>query len=190
MRPADTAPSHSRARRGFNLVEAAIVLGVVGLVIGGIWTAASAVRQKTLINQAVMGMLQIVEKYRSLYAPFGLTSIPDGSSSLNTRIIDPVPAGYTLLANGSLVDPWGNNMGGIGTYRQGIILDLAQMGFSFNNISKASCIEMITRLNLSPLVYTVGIGGGGTYNMPLPLSVADSIICVSPNINFSFYLFK
>ncbi len=33
----------SEHKRGFNLVEAAIVLGVIGLVIGGIWVAASNV---------------------------------------------------------------------------------------------------------------------------------------------------
>ncbi len=38
-------------RRGFNLVEAAIVLGVVGLVIGGIWVAASTVSANMRINQ-------------------------------------------------------------------------------------------------------------------------------------------
>lgn len=37
-------------RRGFNLVEAAIVLGVVGLVIGGIWVAASALQKNMTIN--------------------------------------------------------------------------------------------------------------------------------------------
>ena len=39
-----------RRQRGFNLVEAAIVLGVVGLVIGGIWTAAAAVNRNMKLN--------------------------------------------------------------------------------------------------------------------------------------------
>lgn len=39
---------HLRLRLGFNLIEAAIVLGVVGLVIGGIWVAASAVRNNQI----------------------------------------------------------------------------------------------------------------------------------------------
>lgn len=36
-------PKSSRLRHGFNLIETAIVLAVVGLVIGGIWVAATAV---------------------------------------------------------------------------------------------------------------------------------------------------
>lgn len=43
--------------KGFNLVEAAIVLGVVGLVIGGIWVAASAVRLELKTNQIFTGIL-------------------------------------------------------------------------------------------------------------------------------------
>lgn len=39
-----------RSFRGFSLIEAAIVLGVVGLVIGGIWTAASAISVKQRVN--------------------------------------------------------------------------------------------------------------------------------------------
>ena len=40
-------------RKGFNLVEAAIVLGVVGLVIGGIWVAAGYFQYRSVINKIV-----------------------------------------------------------------------------------------------------------------------------------------
>ncbi len=39
--------------RGFSLVEAAIVLGVVGLVIGGIWTAAAAAQSRVIRNDTI-----------------------------------------------------------------------------------------------------------------------------------------
>lgn len=42
---ARVAQREAHRRKGFNLVEAAIVLGVVGLVIGGIWIAAAKVRE-------------------------------------------------------------------------------------------------------------------------------------------------
>lgn len=53
-----------RSRRGFNLIEAAIVLGVVGLVIGGIWIAASSVRQRMAINDIEVGITRGLDYYR------------------------------------------------------------------------------------------------------------------------------
>ena len=40
----------SKKRRGFNLIEAAIVLAVVGLVVAGVWVAAAAISEKREIN--------------------------------------------------------------------------------------------------------------------------------------------
>lgn len=37
-------------KRGFSLIEAAIVLGLVGLVIGGIWAAAATIAQQRRFN--------------------------------------------------------------------------------------------------------------------------------------------
>jgi type II secretory pathway pseudopilin PulG len=53
-------------QRGFNLIEAAIVLGVVGLVIGGIWIAAAAVNKNYKINQTQQGVLEIIQRIRQL----------------------------------------------------------------------------------------------------------------------------
>jgi Prokaryotic N-terminal methylation motif len=40
-------------RRGFSLIEAAIVLGIIGLVIGGIWIAATSVNKRLFVNDMV-----------------------------------------------------------------------------------------------------------------------------------------
>ncbi len=48
-------------RKGFNLVEAAIVLGVIGLVIGGIWVAASAVTRNQNLNAFMQEVTLIIE---------------------------------------------------------------------------------------------------------------------------------
>jgi len=50
MDTAASAPSDLPRQSGFNLIEAAIVLGVVGLVIGGIWIAAASVSMKMNTN--------------------------------------------------------------------------------------------------------------------------------------------
>lgn len=51
---------------GFSLVEAALVLGVIGLVIGGIWVAADSVRQNQRINETANDILQISSAARKL----------------------------------------------------------------------------------------------------------------------------
>lgn len=46
--------SHALPRhQGFSLIEAAIVLGIVGLVIGGLWTAATSVSEKLKMSRAI-----------------------------------------------------------------------------------------------------------------------------------------
>ena len=44
-------------KRGFSLIEAAIVLAVVGGVIGGIWVSADNVRENYKINQLTDGLI-------------------------------------------------------------------------------------------------------------------------------------
>ncbi len=64
---ARVAQRKAHRRKGFNLVEAAIVLGVVGLVIGGIWVAANSINEKILIKDANTVMLtafHVTNKYR------------------------------------------------------------------------------------------------------------------------------
>lgn len=44
----------------FTLIEAAIVLGVVGLIIGGIWVAANAVQQRMHVNVAANAITTMI----------------------------------------------------------------------------------------------------------------------------------
>ena len=57
-----------KSKSGFNLIEIAIVLAVIGLVIGGIYIAAGAVsensKQRTLQKQ----ILTIVNNVRTIYS--------------------------------------------------------------------------------------------------------------------------
>lgn len=53
-------------RRGFSLVESAIVLGVVGLVIGGIWVAAETMYENYKVNKTVEGILFVINNTRTL----------------------------------------------------------------------------------------------------------------------------
>ena len=82
---------HSRTRKtlGFTLTEAAIVLGIVGLILGAIWVAASAVYNNMRINRTSEQILKIVQNIRSLYA--GTHSF-DGITNGQDITLDLVPA--------------------------------------------------------------------------------------------------
>ena len=65
-------PSHPR--RGFTLTEMAIVMVVIGVVLGGIWIAVSGVNKSMKINQADRQLQVIVSNIRALYATRGAIS--------------------------------------------------------------------------------------------------------------------
>lgn len=60
------APPLIRTRKAFTLIEAAIVLGVVAIVIGGIWGAASALNESKKVSDTVKGILAICSAANSL----------------------------------------------------------------------------------------------------------------------------
>lgn len=70
-----------RNRKGFNLIEAAIVLAVVGLVVAGIWWAASALASKWKVDKAVE-YLTVIEQGTRAKMPIQ-TYTGDGSTPYN-----------------------------------------------------------------------------------------------------------
>lgn len=74
-------------RHGFSLIEAAIVLGIVGLVIGGIWVAATSVREKNKaaeVSKDIGLMLEGAKRY--LASNRSLTGL-DGSTFTSGKIL-------------------------------------------------------------------------------------------------------
>ncbi len=94
-------------RRGFNLVEAAIVLGVVGLVIGGIWVASASSRENERITRSTSQIMQIATNLRTLLQN---ESIGWGSdvynSDVNTGFNETVFPGDALSGT-TPKNPWG-----------------------------------------------------------------------------------
>ena len=79
--------------RAFSLIEAAIVLGIIGLVIGGIWAATTAINSSRKTSNAVSGINSII---------FGLGQLYKGQA-LPTPFTDLTP---TLLATGVIPQDW------------------------------------------------------------------------------------
>lgn len=89
-------------KRGFNLIEAAIVLGVVGLVLGGIWVAASAVQTNLRRSEASKALLQIVQNVRNLYA----NQSPATATTINSEMISARAVPSDFVSGTTLLNPW------------------------------------------------------------------------------------
>lgn len=97
----------SRLRKGFNLIETAIVLGVVGLVIGGIWVAASAAYDRQKSNELASTILRMVDGTRTLFPMNAWPAESTGYTSITSLLIQ---AGYVpLFSGGTAKTPWGDS---------------------------------------------------------------------------------
>lgn len=121
MRPADTALSHVRLpsssaaightpkRRGFSLIEAAIVLGVVGVVIGGIWAAASAVSNRFKVATLVQNSLLAFQQAEKLITRQVIEQYPDNTCpDLTRQMISAGAIPHDYVKSASVAKhPWG-----------------------------------------------------------------------------------
>jgi len=185
----------SNKRSGFNLVEAAIVLGVVGLVIGGIWVAASSVTEKRRLSAASTAILQLVQSLRG-----SLTGQPLPNSWLwtNELVINGgfLPANWTSNASLTIFNDAGYAV------NTGVAYDTTEFAQSnnhgivlnFDNMSNAECINLVAAItsrfkDRSDLSY-VAIGSA-TYLRSFPADMATiTTNCTSrgnnPAVAFAF----
>jgi len=148
MDTAASAPSDLPRQSGFNLIEAAIVLGVVGLVIGGIWIAAASVSMKMNTNAEAQSVLSIVQGMRQLYGPESYPSAEGGqnwemSNLIAAKIVPPTD----VDGSGNLVTKWGGNTV-MGILTQKSSSDFAPQGYgiliTFQHLNLDQCIGIAT----------------------------------------------
>ena len=63
---------YNKKRRAFSLMEIAIVLGVVSVLIAGVWSASGNVNAVHKTTKATQQVMQIVTGFKSLYATSGV----------------------------------------------------------------------------------------------------------------------
>lgn len=100
-------PSTGRSRFGFSLIEAAIVLGIVGLVIGGIWAAASTVNENLKVSRTVQGVLSTCAEAAKVFSRGTISSGTIEVDRTDVAIAAKIfPADW--ISGSSVITPYGS----------------------------------------------------------------------------------
>lgn len=162
MTETPTALALKNSKGGFSLIEAAIVLAIVGLVIGGLWLAASTVsenrKQSRFLEQIGIVTRKIIELYHGLPVP--------ASQMLSGNILEAIFPTDMLFNHASMGlltrNPW-------------------DLGFN-TQLSSAGNIRLIQYTTSMPVTACMSIGPrlyqslqklGGPYPLPR-ITNADS----------------
>lgn len=139
-------------RRGFNLIEAAIVLAVVGLVIGGIWVAASAVTDHMKWVNTQKGWTYYVNLAMKNYN--SRTAMSGGVDIEPFFLNYPLPEGWSSIGSGATahpVDPYGYVLyASIQSANQTL-----QMGYPWQTVTNPLCKRIPGLFNLIGQGYTL-----------------------------------
>ena len=126
--------------KGFSLIEAAIVLGVVGLVIGGIWVAAADVSENMKLNKAVAGVLVILNNVNRLYPP-DVNAIPSNMDAQIAPITIQGADGYSFDPTLGVTSPWG------GLVSYGGSLPAKQFAITLQGLTSSQCMRLVSAIS-------------------------------------------
>lgn len=161
------------ANKGFNLIEAAIVLGIVGLVVGGIWVAATSVYANLRSKRATDELLGIAQSVRALFATSttmnnaaaDMTAVMAQANVLPSDTLTTTPA---AALSSNTANPWAGGNISVGSY----IAAGTQFYITFSNVPTAACVDFVSR-NTGPardsgMLGVVGAAGTSGAVLPVP----------------------
>ncbi|MBI3419682.1 MAG: hypothetical protein HY053_06085 [Proteobacteria bacterium] len=175
MQHKKTVEGRATALAGFNLIEAAIVLGIVGLIVGGIWAAAGAAYENMRQQNASKQLLALVQGIRGFYAQNPSDQIDENINNLHSLGVLPSDM---LVDNGgakALRHPWG---GAVTLNDTTATYGIASFKITFESMKSDVCRNFLTRASnvargSGLLLVDSGAGGTGGSGDVLNL-IADS----------------
>lgn len=128
----------AQSKKGFTLTEIAIVLGIIGLILGAIWVAAASVYNNQKVNRANTEIISIMQGIRTLYATQSSTGVGAATDLTSAMISAGIPP--SDMVNGTtLFDPWSSGATGILTPASADSITIAM-----TNVPQAACTSLIS----------------------------------------------
>jgi Tfp pilus assembly protein PilV len=178
--------------RGFTLTEAAIVLGIVGLILGSIWVAAAAVYRNMRVSTTSNQLLQITQSIRSMHATSATVDSAITAVALATAGAIPGDMLDNLTAPTTVRDVWTGNVT-VTAATQTVAGDSFTIAFA--KVPRDACIDILVRntgAGRDSGLVKAGSLASQTTNMPITVTGAAaycSTTTVTGNtIAFTFLL--
>lgn len=134
--------------RGMTLIEAAIVMGVVGIVLGAVWVASSSVRERQQTEEAIQTITEIADRVRAVYRSYpGIKTVPTTAAAQIAADLLPAQAikNDTTTQNG-----WGGEVKiGFKRYNDWIVGFSVMMSLSSDlkiDVRDRACMDVLSRL--------------------------------------------
>jgi len=138
-----TRSRSTQRKKGFTLTEIAIVLGIMGLILGAIWTAAAGVYSNQKEAKLQSEVLTVVQGVRSLYATSTVGDI--AGTNITTTLINAgiFPSDMYSGANG--LTPYAG-ASGLAAFGGKITTDGDGFIIEITSIPQAACVNILNNL--------------------------------------------
>lgn len=164
LRTDSSRPSaHRRSVAGLALVELAVVLGIWGLVLGGIWAVAAQVRLNNEVHTTSAQLLVIVQNVRAVFAEQG--GVTGGNGSNLNQALDqlhafPIEMRQDADPTGVISDLWshatstnagGFSVGSVQVYaddcggNEALLSGQPCFGVTFLNVPQSACSDLLVQ---------------------------------------------
>lgn len=166
----------ARAMRGFTLTEAAIVLGIVGLILGAIWVAAASVYNNLRVSRTSEQILQIAQNVRSIYSTQNIISA--NTTALEIARAGGIPKDMMDDPNNptTIKDVWGGDITINRTTgpAPGVLGD--SFYITFTRVPQQACTDIMVRNTGSGRDSgLVGVDNGPIATTAFPLTIGNAI---------------
>lgn len=175
----ELTPNRRGKLRAFTLTEMAIVLGIIGIILGAIWVAASAVYENNRTARARAQVMQIVNAFKSIY----------GGKRVN--IADWTDLTALAINNGFVPQEMVNGSTAVGPWSGSVVTIYSNQSWNgivvyYNNLAQTACNHFANAVGTTNpgLIYVV-INGQARLLPPIGVNSAFTTADVNTYCNLA-----
>ncbi len=187
-----------QSRSAFSLIESAIILGILGLVIGGIWLAAAQVREQNRVTTVANAILFAAQS-RGLYPRESYPTTPSTGVNVTQTSVRAglLPGAQLIASNQEALLPVGVSLRtALSCYSNCPVFNVTMNGPSIpskqSRVSGAECKQIIRRFaglakNGTDMIYVqISVDGNSNHQFLYPPINGATVDCPD---NFDYVVF-